>query len=55
MANPVKVIGMDWIDVHDCILYFSDDTFVRMTAEKLAACFPDREPIPPLERRPVTK
>jgi hypothetical protein len=47
--KQIEVVGVDSYSGHNFIVYFSDDTFATVTAEKLAECFPDREQVPPPE------
>jgi hypothetical protein len=45
MNAPLEVTAIDAMNTHEFVLYFSDDTVVKLSAQELANCFPSREPI----------
>jgi hypothetical protein len=47
-ASQLEVVGLDCYTGHEFIVYFSD-TYTKISSYELAACFPDRKPIPPEE------
>jgi hypothetical protein len=46
MKAALEVIGVDMVSLEEFVIYFSDNTYVRVTAEKLAGFFPDRVQVP---------
>ena len=42
MPKPLEIDSLDAIDHSKFVVHFSDETFVAVTAEDLANCFPDR-------------
>ena len=42
MSKPLEIESLDAIDHRQFVVHFSDETFVAITAEELADCFPDR-------------
>ncbi len=42
MSKPLEIESLDAIDHRKFVVHFSDETFVAVTAEGLADCFPER-------------
>jgi len=43
MPKPLEIDSLDAIDHSKFVVHFSDETFVAVTAEDLADCFPERK------------
>jgi hypothetical protein len=44
---PLQVEAIDCLSHSHFVVYLSDGTYVAITAEKLAECFPERKSLPP--------
>jgi len=42
MPKPLEIESLDAIDHSKFVVHFSDETFVAVTADELASCFPER-------------
>jgi hypothetical protein len=42
MEHPLEILAVDVLSGRDFVVYFNDDTVVRMSARDLAECFPKR-------------
>ena len=42
MPKPLEIDSLDAIDHSKFVVHFSDETFVAITANDLADCFPER-------------
>jgi hypothetical protein len=45
MSGPLEVTAIDAMNMSEFVLYFSDETVVKISAIELANCFPERDPI----------
>jgi len=45
MEQTLEVLSVDVLSGRDFVVYLNDDTVVRMSAEELAGCFPERPKI----------
>jgi hypothetical protein len=49
VAQPLEILSVDVLSGRQFVVYFNDDTVVRMSATELAECFPERSKVQELE------
>jgi len=49
MQQPLEVLSVDVLSGHQFVIYFNDDTVIRMSAKELADCFPERTNVSDLD------
>jgi hypothetical protein len=50
-VDRLEVVAVDFYSGREFVLYFSDDTYVSVSAETLASHFPKRKAVPVTDRR----
>jgi hypothetical protein len=51
MEQPLEILSVDMLSENYFVVYFSDDTVVKMSAQALADCFPHRVTVSEFEER----
>ena len=51
--SQLEVVSIDVYSGGRFVVYFSDETYVAMTTQALAECFPDRTPVRPDKTKPL--